>query len=191
MCPSSPPSLLNLFLSSISWSAKTFLLFLSKNKKHFSLSLRTLLNNIFTVLFHYLLPFFRQLHNSVFPKLLIFLSKELFLVHFTVFQGIEIFPLREFWKDVNKWKSEGTMSGEYGKWIRTSQPSSDSFCLVIKEACSLTSSWWKIMCFLLTNSGHFSLSAAFSWFNWEWYLLELFGFPEGKANRFWDLCYKA
>ena len=61
----------------------------------------------------------------------------------------------------------------------------------VKEACSLTSSWWKIMCFLLTNSGHFSLSAAFSWFNWEWYLLELFGFPEGKANRFWDLCYKA
>ena len=35
-------------------------------------------------MFHYLLPFFRQLHNSVFPKLFIFLSKELFQVPFTV-----------------------------------------------------------------------------------------------------------
>ena len=34
---------------------------------------------------------FRQLHNSIFLKLFIFLSKELFQVPFTVFQGIEIF----------------------------------------------------------------------------------------------------
>ena len=32
---------------------------------------------------------------------------------FTVFQGIDNFPLREFCKDRNKWKSEGAMSGEY------------------------------------------------------------------------------
>ena len=49
--------------------AKKFLQFLTKNKRHFSFSPRTLLNNIFTSLFHYLLPFFRQLHNSIFPKL--------------------------------------------------------------------------------------------------------------------------
>ena len=29
------------------------------------------------------------------------------------------------------------------------------------------------LCFLLTNSGHFSSSAAFSWSKWEQYLLEL------------------
>ena len=32
--------------------------------------------------------------------------------------------------------------------------------------------WWKITCFLLTNSGCFLSSAAFSWYNWEKYLLE-------------------
>ena len=40
----------------------------------FSFSPRTLLNNVFTVLFHYLLPFFRQLHNSIFPKYLFIYS---------------------------------------------------------------------------------------------------------------------
>ena len=37
--------------------------------------------------------FFRQLHNSVFPKHFIFLSKELFHVCFRVFKGIEIFTI--------------------------------------------------------------------------------------------------
>ena len=55
----------------------------------------------------------------------------------------------------------------------------NSFCLVIKETCRLALSWWKIMRFLLTNSGRFSSSAAFSGSNWEQYLSELFGFPEG------------
>ena len=68
--------------------------FLSKNKRHFSFSPRTLLNNIFTLLFHYFLPFFRQLHNFIFPKLFIFFSKELFQVPFTVFQGIETFSIK-------------------------------------------------------------------------------------------------
>ena len=63
------------------------------------------------------------------------------------------------------------MSGEYSRWNRTSQSSSNSFCLVIKETCGL--SWWKIMHFLFTNSGCFSSSAAFGWSNWEQYLLEL------------------
>ncbi|XP_054944118.1 S phase cyclin A-associated protein in the endoplasmic reticulum isoform X7 [Physeter macrocephalus] len=36
----------------------------------------------------------RQLHNSIFPKLFIFLSKELFQVPYTVFQEIEIFSIK-------------------------------------------------------------------------------------------------
>ena len=92
---------------------KVPLAFKLKIKTHFSFSQRTLLNSVFTVLFHYLLPFFRQLHNSIFPKLFIFLSKELLQVPFTVLRGMEIFSLREFCKDRNKWKSEGAMSGEY------------------------------------------------------------------------------
>ena len=36
---------------------------------------------------------------------------------------LKFFPLRGFCKDWNKWKSEGAMSGEYDRWIRTSQPS--------------------------------------------------------------------
>ena len=35
--------------------------------------------------------FSRQLHNSIVPKLFIFLSKELFWVPFTVLHGIEFF----------------------------------------------------------------------------------------------------
>ena len=45
---------------------------------------------------------------------------------------LNFFPLREFYKDPNKWTSEDTESGECGRWIRTSQPSCDSFYLVIK-----------------------------------------------------------
>ena len=62
---------------------KKCLQILSK-KTHFSFSPRTLLNNIFTVLFYYLLPFFRQLDNSMFPKRFIFLSRDLFQVPFLV-----------------------------------------------------------------------------------------------------------
>ena len=136
--------------------AKKYLQFLTKNKRHIFHFHRELYWTTYSpFLFHYLLPFFRQLHNSIFPKLLIFLSKELFQMPFTVFQGIEFFPLREFCKDLNTWKSEGAMSGEYSRWIRTSQPSCNSFCLVVKETCSLGLSWCKILHFLLTNSGHF------------------------------------
>ena len=81
------------------------------------------------------------------------------------FRELKFFPLKEFCKDQNKWKSEGAMSGEYGRWIRTSQPSCNSFCLVMKETWGLALSWWKIMHFLLINSGCFSTSATFSWSN--------------------------
>ena len=86
---------------------------------------------------------------------------------------LKFFPLREFCKHLNKWKSEDATSGDYSGWIRTSQPSHNSFCLVIKETCGLALSWWKVMHFLLTNSGRFSWSAAYHWSNWEQYLLEL------------------
>ena len=65
----------------------------------FSFLSRTLLNNIFTTLFHCLLPFFRQLHNYIFPKLLTFLNKDVFQVPITVFQEIEIFSIKKFCKD--------------------------------------------------------------------------------------------
>ena len=86
---------------------------------------------------------------------------------------LKFFPLREFCKDQNKWKYEGAMSAAYGGWIRTFQPSYNSFYLVIKETCGLALSWWKIMHFLLTNSGRFLSNGIFSWSNWEQYLWEL------------------
>ena len=123
------------------------------------------MNNLFTILFHYLLPFFRQLHNFVFSKLFISLSKKLFQLPFTVFQGIEIFPLREFCKDWNKWISEGAMSGEHGGGIRTFQPRSNSFAWSSKK-CVILLSWWKVMHFLLINYRWFLSSTAFSWPSW-------------------------
>ena len=102
-----------------------------------------------------------------------FLSKELLQVPFAVFKELKFFPLREFCKERNKWKSEGAMSGEYGGWIRTSQPSCNSFCLVIKETWGLAVFQWKITHFLLTNYRIFLLGVAFSWSSWKLYLLEL------------------
>ena len=62
--------------------------------------------------FHYPLSFFRQLHNSIFSKLFIFLSKELFYDFNSLSGNWNFFSLREFFKDWNKWTSEGAMSGE-------------------------------------------------------------------------------
>ena len=53
-----------------------------------------------------LLPFFRQLHNSIFPKLFTFLSKELVQVPFTVFQGFEIFSTKRFFFFYSNRKSQ-------------------------------------------------------------------------------------
>ena len=63
------------------------------------------------------------------------------------------------------------MSGEYSRWVRTSQSSCNNCCLLIKEICSLVISWWKTV--FSVNSRHFLWSAAFSWSYWEQYLLEL------------------
>ena len=84
------------------------------------------------------------------------------------------FPLRELCKDQNKWKSNGRYSVWWTQWMNTdSQSMCNSFCLIVKETCSLALSWWKSMCFLLANSRCFTLNAAFSLSNWEQYLLEL------------------
>ena len=85
-------------------------------------------------------------------------------------------------KDQTKWTSACVVSGEYGGGIRTSQPSCNSFCLVIRETCSLVLSWWKIMRGLLINFRHFLSSAAFSWSNWEQYLLELIIWFSGRSS---------
>ena len=77
-------------------------------KTHFSFSSRTLLNNVLTaVLPYYVLLFSRQLHNLIFPKLFIFLSKQLFQVCLWFSRELKFFPLGEFCKDKNKWKSKG------------------------------------------------------------------------------------
>ena len=57
------------------------------------------------------------------------------------FRKLKFFPLRELCKDWNTWTSEGAMSGEHSRWIRTSQPRKQlppqpgSFCLIIKKSC--------------------------------------------------------
>ena len=48
-------------------------------------------------------------------------------------QNWNFFPLKEFCKDWNKWTSESAMSDEYGEWIRTSQPSCNSFAWSSKK----------------------------------------------------------
>ena len=140
---------------------------------HFSFSPRTLLKNIFIILFLELLPFFRQINNSTLPKLLSLWAKSCSQCLLQLSRELKFFPLREFCKGKNKVKQEGAMPGGYSRWIRTFRPSCNDFCLIIKETCGLALSWWKIMHFLLTNSGCFSSSASFSWSNWEKYLLEL------------------
>ena len=137
------------------------------------------MNNIFIVLFHYLLPFFRQLHNS-FQNVLSFWAKNYSRCLLQSSREWKFFPLREFYKDQNKRKSEGAMSGEYGGWIRTSQPSSNSFAWSSKKHAVLRypNGRLYLFCWLILDAFHQS-SATFNWSNWEQYLLELITcFPE-------------
>ena len=79
---------------------------------------------------------------------------------------LKFFPIREFCNDRNKCKPKCAMSDEYGWWIRTSKPSCNSFCLVIKKHAVLSYPDGRL-CVLLTNSSQFSLSDVFSWTNWN------------------------
>ena len=80
--------------------------FLSKNKTHFSFLPVTLLNNIFTILFHYLLPSFRQVHSPTFLTFWPFWAKNCPRCLLQSSRELKFLPLREFCKDWNKWKSK-------------------------------------------------------------------------------------
>ena len=81
------------------------------------------------------------------PKLLSLWAKNCSQCLLQSSRELKFFPLREFCKGKNKVKHEDAMSGEYSGWIRTSQPSCNDFCLIIRETCGLALSWWKIMHF--------------------------------------------
>ena len=101
------------------------------------------MNSLFTVLFHYILPFLRQLHNSILSKnFLSFWTKNCSRCLLQSYRELRVFLLRELYKDWNKWTSEDTVSGEYGRWIRTSQPSCSMYhqrnmqsCIILMEDC--------------------------------------------------------
>ena len=126
-------------------------------KKNFSFLPRTLLNSVFTALFHYLLPLFSNFVIPSSQNLLSFWAKNCSRCLLQSSREWKFFLLREFCKDLNKWKTEGNMCGECIGWIRASQLSFNSFCLVIKKTRGLVVFWWKSMCFLSINSRHFSL----------------------------------
>ena len=144
-----------------------------KKKTYFSFSLIILLNSIFIVLLHYLLPFFKQLRNSIFLKHIIFWVKNVSMYFSQSSRKLKYFPLRSFRKTkINghpKVQNLVNMADEselLGQAVTIFAWSSKKHALF----------WWKMMHFLLTNSWWFSLSAvsaAFSWPNWEQYLLEL------------------
>ena len=119
----------------------------------FSFSLGTLLNNIFTILFHSRLPFFRQLHNCIFPNLS-FRAKNCSRCLLQSSRELKFFPLKAFCKDRNKRKSEGALSGEYGGQVRTCRPSCDSFWLVIKETCCYPDGRLHVFCWLIPGAFH-------------------------------------
>ena len=104
---------------------------------------------------------------------------------FTIFHRIEIFfPLREFSKDWNKWTSESAMSGDYGGWIRTSQPSCNSLWLVIRKHAVLYYSCGRLSIFywLIPEAFHWvllSVGLIGSSTCWN----QSFGFPEEAHNR--------
>ena len=66
--------------------------------------------------------------------------------------------LREFCEDWTKEQSEGAVSGEYGGWIRTTQPSCNDFCLSPKKHMVL---WYHypdkrlcVFCWLILSAFH-------------------------------------
>ena len=150
--------------------AKKLFQFLSKNKGHifhfhYELHWTTYLLFCFTT-FHRFSSNFIILSCQNFWY---FWAKSCSSCLFQTSSELEFFPLRGLCKDWNRLRSEGAISREYIRWIRTSQPCCNSLCLIFKETCSLPLSWRNITGFLFTNSRYFSSSAAFSWSNWEQY----------------------
>ena len=93
-------------------------------------------------------------------------------------------PLKEICKDQNKLKSKGVRSGEYGRWIRTSQQSSNCFCMVINKhvvLCYPEGSLY-IFSWLIPDTFHWillSVGLIRSSTSWN----SLFDFLEGTRNR--------
>ena len=90
-------------------------------------------------------------------------------------------PLREFCNDLNRWKSEGATSGEYGGWDSTCQPSFNAFCRVIKDTWRRALSLWNMTHFRLASSGHFCSIAVFNSANCEQYLFEFISWLFGRS----------
>ena len=106
---------------------------------------RTLLNNVFTVLFNYLLQSVRQIHNFIFPKLFFFFEQRTVPdTFYTLPENWNFFHEENFIIKVNG-KCKGTVSGAYNVWIQISQASCKHFCLVIKETHGLALSWWQYL----------------------------------------------
>ena len=114
--------------------AKNCLRFLHKNKRH---------------IFHFCQEFYwttyspfcsttfcRFSGNFIIPcsqNFLSFWAKDCSRCLLQFSRELKFFSLWEFCKDRNKWKSEGAVSGEYGAWMRTSQPSCTVFAWSSKK----------------------------------------------------------
>ena len=122
--------------------------FICKNRRLFFFSFlpRILLNKAFCSTISAIFQTTSKFHFPQAFFFLIFLNKELFQVPFTVFQRMKI--LSSKWILYGpKWVDNLRCNMWWIWWkIGTSQPSYNSFCLIIKETGGFK------VCFLLTNS---------------------------------------
>ena len=118
--------------------AKKFFWFLSKNKRysfhfHQELCWTTYSKLCSTIFCHFS-------GNFIIPSSQNFISfwaKNYFRCLLQFYGEVKFSPLTDIVKKINKWKPESAKSSEYGRWVRTSRPGYDSFCLVIKKTCGL------------------------------------------------------
>ena len=168
--------------------AKSFLQFLSKDKTHFSLLPGTLLNNIFTVLFPYLLPFSGNFLIPSSQNILSYWAKNCSKCLSQSSRELKSFLLREYGKDRNAWKSEGSFSGKYGEWIRSSQPSWPVFAWSSNKHAVLHYPDGRLYVF----SYHFLQMKASLWCGWWWFIsLAEIQSKGGFLYLMWNLNIKA
>ena len=129
--------------SHLYWVGQKFLWLLSRTKRHIFHFHQVFYCAKYS--FFFPLPFDIFQATSQFHLSQIFISeqKTVWGVSYNLPVNWNFFPLREFCKDWNKCTSGGAMSGEYGRWTRTSHSNCLSFCLIVKEICSLVLTWWK------------------------------------------------
>ena len=123
------------------------------------------MNKVFTILFHYLLPFFRQLHNFIFPKL-IFWTKNCFKCLLQSSSELKFFPLREFVKT----KTNGNLKVQclLNMADESELPSQAAAVLPGDQICVILVLFWCLVLFftmhsLLTDSGHYIHNTLFGW----------------------------